>query len=57
MFELCTTGEYWLTTWGYKTELPVDYEKQTKLARRGVDAIKVKLALYTFKFCIYFFIT
>ena len=34
-------GEYWLTTWGYKTELPVDYEKQANLARRGVNAIKV----------------
>jgi len=33
-------GEYWLTTWGYKTELPVDYEKQANLARRGVNAIK-----------------
>ena len=23
-------GQYWLTSWGYKTELPVDNEKLVK---------------------------
>ena len=26
-------GQYWLTSWGYKTELPVDNEKLVKLVK------------------------
>ena len=33
-------GQYWLTSWGYKTELPVDNEKLVKLGREAADAIK-----------------
>jgi len=33
-------GQYWLTSWGYKTELPVDNTKLVKLGREAADAIK-----------------
>ena len=33
-------GQYWLTSWGYKTELPVDNEKLVKVGREACDAIK-----------------
>jgi len=33
-------GSYWLTTWGYKKDVPVDYDKQLNLARAGVRAIQ-----------------
>jgi len=33
-------GQYWLTSWGYKTELPVDNEKLVKLGREAADAIQ-----------------
>ena len=32
-------GQAWLTSWGYKTQLPVDHEKLVKLGREAVDAI------------------
>ena len=35
-----TIGQYWLTSWGYKTELPVDNEKLVKLGRDASDAVK-----------------
>jgi len=33
-------GQYWLTSFGYKTELPVDNEKLVTLGRQAVDAIQ-----------------
>jgi len=33
-------GQYWLTSFGYKTELPVDNEKLVTLGRHAVDAIQ-----------------
>ena len=33
-------GQYWLTSWGYKTQLPVDNEKLVKVGREACDAIK-----------------
>jgi len=33
-------GQYWLTSFGYKTELPVDNEKLITLGRHAVDAIQ-----------------
>ena len=33
-------GQAWLTSWGYKTQLPVDHEKLVKLGREAADAIK-----------------
>jgi len=33
-------GQYWLTSWGYKTQLPVDNAKLVKLGRDASDALK-----------------
>jgi len=33
-------GQYWLTSFGYKTQLPVDNEKLVTLGRHAVDAIQ-----------------
>jgi len=33
-------GQYWLSSFGYKTELPVDNEKLVTLGRHAVDAIQ-----------------
>ena len=33
-------GQYWLTSWGYKTDLPVDNSKLVKVGREACDAIK-----------------
>ena len=33
-------GQYWLTSWGYKTQLPVDNEKLVKVGREACDAIQ-----------------
>jgi len=33
-------GQYWLTSFGYKTQLPVDNEKLVTLGRQAVDAIQ-----------------
>merc|ERR1712083_146783 len=33
-------GQYWLTSWGYKTSLPLDNDKLVRLGRHAVDAIQ-----------------
>jgi len=33
-------GQYWLCSWGYKTQLAVDDDKLVRLGRQAVDAIK-----------------
>ena len=35
------TGQSWLTSWGYTSDLPEDYDKLYALARRGADASEV----------------
>ena len=42
------SGQYWLTSWGYKTELPVDNEKLVKLGREAADAIKWVIDMNSF---------
>ena len=33
-------GQYWLTSWGYKNDLPEDYDKLVNLGRKGATAIR-----------------
>merc|ERR1712226_431986 len=33
-------GQYWLTSWGYKTSLPLDNDKLVRLGRQAVEAIQ-----------------
>ena len=33
-------GQYWLTSWGYKNELPEDYDKLVNLGTKGATAIR-----------------
>ena len=32
-----TLGQYWLTSWGYKTSLPIDNDKLVRLGRQAVE--------------------
>ncbi|TRY63124.1 hypothetical protein TCAL_04005 [Tigriopus californicus] len=36
---LHSAGQYWLTSWGYKTQLPVDNDKMVSLGKKAADAI------------------
>jgi len=33
-------GQYWLTSWGYKTSLPLDNDKLVRLGRQAVEAMQ-----------------